>query len=148
MRFLAISGSARNLSTNTWMLRAVAAVAPPGIEVEVFDAIGQHRSAERLFDRDGNDTTQVPVDSAVMISQLGEFVTGPQELTQVIFESETAGACFARHYARYTLGREEDVREDGCFLRAVDELIDAGAPLRDVISMPLLDPTYRVRDVD
>ena len=33
-------------------------------------------------------------------------------------------------------------------LRAVDELIDAGAPLRDVISMPLLDPTYRVRDVD
>ena len=40
MRFLAISGSARNLSTNTWMLRAVAAVAPPGIEVEVFDAIG------------------------------------------------------------------------------------------------------------
>ncbi|MEZ4328062.1 MAG: DUF1592 domain-containing protein [Polyangiales bacterium] len=121
---------------------------PPGFVFEVFDAIGQHRSAERLFDRDGNDTTQVPVDSAVMISQLGEFVTGPQELTQVIFESETAGACFARHYARYTLGREEDVREDGCFLRAVDELIDAGAPLRDVISMPLLDPTYRVRDVD
>lgn len=40
MNLLAISGSARRLSTNTALLRALAAVAPDGIAVTVFDRIG------------------------------------------------------------------------------------------------------------
>ncbi|GAA6199771.1 NADPH-dependent FMN reductase [Aquicoccus sp. SU-CL01552] len=40
LRLLAISGSARRASTNTAMLRAVAEVAPPGIEITVFDRVG------------------------------------------------------------------------------------------------------------
>ncbi|GLT10000.1 FMN reductase [Sulfitobacter porphyrae] len=39
MKFLALSGSARNLSTNTAMLRAVAVAARPDHEVCVFDRI-------------------------------------------------------------------------------------------------------------
>ena len=41
MKILAISGSARRLSTNTALLRAVQAVAPPGIAVDVYDRIGE-----------------------------------------------------------------------------------------------------------
>jgi len=41
MRILAISGSARRESTNTAMLRAVAAVAPEGVEVVVFEGVGR-----------------------------------------------------------------------------------------------------------
>ncbi len=41
MKLLAISGSARRASTNTAMLRAVAAAAPQGIEISVFDGIAQ-----------------------------------------------------------------------------------------------------------
>lgn len=40
MNLLAISGSARLQSTNTALLRALAAVAPDGIAVTVFDRIG------------------------------------------------------------------------------------------------------------
>lgn len=40
MRFLAISGSARRDSTNTALLRGLAKVAPPGIEISVYDQIG------------------------------------------------------------------------------------------------------------
>ena len=40
LRLLAISGSARRASTNTAMLRAMAEVAPPGIEITVFDRVG------------------------------------------------------------------------------------------------------------
>lgn len=39
LRLLAISGSARRASTNTALLRAVAEVAPPGIEITVFDRV-------------------------------------------------------------------------------------------------------------
>ena len=41
MKILAISGSARRESTNTAMLRAIAAVAPEGVEVVVFDGVGR-----------------------------------------------------------------------------------------------------------
>lgn len=39
MEFLAISGSARSLSTNTAMLRAVAEIARPEHKIEVFDRV-------------------------------------------------------------------------------------------------------------
>ena len=41
MRVLAISGSLRAASLNSALLRATARIAPPGIEVRVFDGIGQ-----------------------------------------------------------------------------------------------------------
>ena len=41
MKILAISGSARRESTNTAMLRAIAAVAAEGVEVVVFDGVGR-----------------------------------------------------------------------------------------------------------
>ncbi|RFB92020.1 FMN reductase [Rhizobium leguminosarum bv. trifolii] len=40
MKILAISGSARRNSTNTAMLRAVGAVAPPEMEIAIFDGVG------------------------------------------------------------------------------------------------------------
>lgn len=40
MKILAISGSARRLSTNTALLRALQAVAPAGIALDVYDGIG------------------------------------------------------------------------------------------------------------
>jgi chromate reductase len=41
MRILAVSGSARRQSTNTALLRALAAAAPEGVEVVVFDGVGR-----------------------------------------------------------------------------------------------------------
>lgn len=40
MKILAVSGSARRLSTNTALLRALQVIAPDGITVEVYDGIG------------------------------------------------------------------------------------------------------------
>jgi chromate reductase len=40
MRFLAISGSLRRVSSNTALLRAAAALAPEGVEVEVYGGLG------------------------------------------------------------------------------------------------------------
>lgn len=40
MKILAISGSARRLSTNTALLKAMQVIAPTGIVIDVFDGIG------------------------------------------------------------------------------------------------------------
>src|SRR5262245_3188439 len=41
MKLLAISGSARRDSTHTALLRAVAAAAPDGVELVVYDGVGR-----------------------------------------------------------------------------------------------------------
>lgn len=40
MRILAISGSLRAVSSNTALLRAASALAPPGVEIEVYGGLG------------------------------------------------------------------------------------------------------------
>lgn len=40
MKILAISGSARLLSTNTALLRALRAIAPPDVTIDLFDRVG------------------------------------------------------------------------------------------------------------
>ena len=58
LRILAISGSLRAASTNTALVRAIAALAPPGMELSVYDGLGDlpHYSP----DLDG-DTPPTPV---------------------------------------------------------------------------------------
>lgn len=118
---------------------------PPGFALEVFDALGRHRDAERLFANDGSEVGSVPVNAVVSLPQLNTTVRTPRELSDAIHRSEAASACFTRHYARYTLARQEDIDADGCLLRAVDEALDDGLPLRQVLAMPLRDPGFRAR---
>lgn len=40
MKILAISGSARLMSTNTALLRALQAIAPEGVDIDVFEGVG------------------------------------------------------------------------------------------------------------
>lgn len=56
MKILAISGSARQASTNTALLRALSAIAPEGISVDVLDGIGDLPVFSP--DREGSDLPQ------------------------------------------------------------------------------------------
>lgn len=108
----------------------------PGYALEEFDSLGRWRAEERLFSDTGSEVGSVDVDATVDIE--GTTVTGGSELSAALYESELPSACFTRHYARFALGRAEDVVTDGCMLRHVDELIDADAPLSEVLAAPLL----------
>ncbi|MEM7608540.1 MAG: DUF1588 domain-containing protein, partial [Myxococcota bacterium] len=118
---------------------------PTGYAFEAFDAIGQYRSEERLFDEDGNETLRLPIDTSARVSEASEVVNGGAAMAEVLYDSEKVGACFARHYLRFTLGRSERLDEDGCALRAMDEAIDNNLPLREVVTEPLLGTAYRTR---
>ncbi|MEM1415872.1 MAG: DUF1592 domain-containing protein [Myxococcota bacterium] len=118
---------------------------PTGYALEAFDAIGQLRNDEPLFDEGGNVTMALPIDDVVTLPEQREPIQGGAELAQVLWDSEKVGACFSRHYVRFTLGRTERLDADGCLLAAVDEAIDDELPLRDVLAMALLEPELRVR---
>ncbi|MEM9067214.1 MAG: DUF1592 domain-containing protein [Myxococcota bacterium] len=116
-----------------------------GFALEAFDPIGQYRSEEALFDDEGAFTTMVPIDDEVVFPGQSAAVQGGVALSESLFCSEAVSACFARHYVRFSTGRHEDRDADGCLLAAIDEAIDEGEPLRDVLASLVLQPGYRVR---
>lgn len=118
---------------------------PAGYALESFDAIGRIRTDEPLFDQDGAETMRLPIDDGATLPEAPEGINGGAALSQALYDSEKVGACFARHYVRFTLGRSERITEDGCALREVDEAIDEGRPLREVMTEPLLSPSFRQR---
>ncbi|MFT5356769.1 MAG: hypothetical protein ACI9KE_003995 [Polyangiales bacterium] len=122
-----------------------ARINPAGYALESFDAIGRLRTDEPLFDQDGAETMRLPIDDGATLPEAPEGINGGAALSQALYDSEKVGACFARHYVRFTLGRSERITEDGCALRAVDEAIDEGRPLREVMTEPLLSPSFRQR---
>jgi hypothetical protein len=88
---------------------------------------------------------ELPIDDSAAIPEADGAVEGGPALAESLYESEKVGACFARHYLRFALGRSEDVRGDGCLLQQLDEAIDDGRPLSEVLSLVVLDPSFRVR---
>ncbi|MEM1417696.1 MAG: DUF1588 domain-containing protein, partial [Myxococcota bacterium] len=118
---------------------------PTGFALEAFDAIGGFRTEEPLFDGSGATTRVLPIDDEVVIPETPQSISGGAELAEALWESEKVGACFARHYVRFTLGRTERPGQDGCLLAEVDDAVDADRPLREVLSLVLLHPDYRVR---
>lgn len=118
---------------------------PAGYALEGFDTIGQARDEEPLFDADGVLTMALPIDDSAIVAESEAPVRGASELAAALYESEKVGACFARHYLRFALGRSEDVNDDGCMLSRIDEAIDEDRPLTEVLSLVVLDPSFRVR---
>ena len=118
---------------------------PTGYALEGFDAIGQRRDVEPLFDAAGEVTMELPIDDTATMAEAEGLVAGAAQLAETLFESEKVGACFARHYLRFALARSEDPRRDGCMLAELDEAIDADRPLSEVLSAVVLHPSFRVR---
>lgn len=116
-----------------------------GYALERFDPIGQFRDEEVLFDSSGNVSARLNIDERVELREADEPIVGGAAMAEAFYASEKASACFARHYARFSLGRSESVHEDGCLLRAMDESIDADRPLRELLSAVVLAPSFRVR---
>lgn len=118
---------------------------PTGYALEGFDAIGQRRENEPLFDASGGVTAELEIDDSATIPESDGPVAGAPALAESLYESEKVGACFARHYLRFALARAEDPERDGCLLAELDEAIDDDRPLTEVLSAVVLAPSFRVR---
>jgi hypothetical protein len=100
-----------------------------GFVLESFDALGRHRTRERVFDEQtGELLAELPIDtSGVTRVELddAEPVTGAAELNERVIASEKVEACLATKYFEFALRRAPAQALDSC---TVDDL---AAQLRD-----------------
>jgi hypothetical protein len=124
---------------------------PLGFALEGFDALGRFRTAQALFDRQGNLLESLAVDtrSVPRVTPSDERPSaGPADLVRLMLESGKLEACIARNYFRFTFGRWEDPVRDGCVLeRLRSRLVESGR-LADMLKEAALAPEFRQRAFD
>jgi hypothetical protein len=121
---------------------------PLGYATENFDALGRHRTAQKLFDEMGHLLTEKPIDTraAPNVAGVSTPIDGAAELTELMVKGDFQ-TCFARQYFRWAFQRPEDLTQDGCLLRSLQDLALEGRPLPDVLMAIALSDRFKERDL-
>ncbi len=127
----------------------VPTINPLGFATENFDALGRVRTEQTLYDPEtGAVVGSAPVDteSEPRVDQ-GDYVVskGAADLTQLIAKSPKPYACFARQYFRFTFGRVEDRKRDGCALADIEASVSDEKPLSEALRAVALSKAFRAR---
>ena len=115
---------------------------PLGFATENFDSLGRIRAQQSLFDETGKSLGLAPIDTRTQVKIDSETydVSGPPELMSALVESGKLEACLTRHYFRYSFGRWENLKADGCALETMrQKLVQTGSisgMLREVALTP------------
>ncbi len=124
------------------------AINPLGFVAESFDALGRVRAAERVFEpTTGALLATLPIDTHVETT----VDAGPErgfdsvaDISEAIVASGRVQACFARHYVRFTFGRQEDPRRDGCVLENLRQRIASSGSLADMLKSIAMADTFKL----
>jgi len=121
---------------------------PLGFATEDFDSLGRHRTEQRLFDEEGNETGTKAVDTRttpyVNFDDETE-VAGAAELMALIRQSGKVEACVARNFFRFTYARWDDPAKDGCALEPVRQAVSGGGKLQDLLTATVLTQAFHRR---
>jgi len=121
---------------------------PLGYATEDFDALGRFRSAQVLFDDQGNKTGTKPIDTSTAPHVDFDDTTtiaGAADLMQLLNTSGKVEACLARNFFRFTYARWDDPTTDGCALEPVRQAVSSGGKLQDLLSATVMTSTFRRR---
>jgi hypothetical protein len=124
-----------------------------GYVLEAYDALGRHRTTEKIFDeQNGRLVAELPVDStAVARVALDDArpVMGPADLNRRIVESGKVATCLSGNYFRYALRREPTTGSgDACVHEELAaELRKPGVALADVFKRLAQHQSFRLRKV-
>ena len=123
---------------------------PLGFATESYDALGRLRAEQTLFNAEGVRVGSRPVDTRgvprIFFDDLTPVET-PQELADMLVQSEEVHKCFARHYARFTFSRAEDLQADACALEDLRQQLVSGADMRQVLTSIALRPEFKQRQL-
>lgn len=122
---------------------------PLGFVTENFDALGRFRSAQRLFDSNGQQVGERTVRTdTVPALTAGDTrpVSSAADVTQLILESGQYEDCFARQYFRYTFARVESDQHDWPVLEALSAAAKGRQSLRAVLASVAMRPEFQRRD--
>jgi Protein of unknown function (DUF1592)/Protein of unknown function (DUF1588)/Protein of unknown function (DUF1585) len=122
---------------------------PLGFATENFDSLGRVRQEQTLFDiATGMVVGTAPVDTSSVprIDTSDETASkGASDVMKLIADSPKPYACFARQYFRYTFGRQEDTKRDGCALADMKLALDASKPMSEVLVAIAKSKAFRSR---
>lgn len=124
MRVLAISGSLRAASLNSALLRATARIAPPDIEVRVFDGIG----ALPLFNPDLESSDPAPV------AKLREQIIGADAVLIASPEYAHGITAIIKNALDWMVGNESFVNKPVALFNASPRAVHAQAALRETLT--------------
>jgi hypothetical protein len=101
-----------------------------------------------LFDEAGTEKNRVPVNTLaapqVVLNDMTE-VDSAGQLAELVVESGKPQACLARQYFRFTFGRWEDPKNDGCTLERLRRSISGDRPAIQIVREMMLTPAFRER---
>lgn len=128
----------------------VTMINPLGFSTENFDAIGRFRTEEMLIDGTTGELKGTKPVNTVAEPRVTEkdhrLAQDSREVSQWMVESGKVQACFARVYFRYTFGRTEIKKQDGCQLAELDQALRDGEDLGRVLRSVALGATFRQKD--
>ncbi len=108
-----------------------------GLGLEDFDAIGQHRTLDRL----GR-----PVDSQGMLPD-GTTFNGVAELGATLATNPTVRECVAKQWFRFTFSRRESA-DDNCTVAALKQPLNLpGGSIKDLMLAAITSPAFGSRNV-
>jgi hypothetical protein len=127
---------------------------PIGFVLEQYDALGRHRTAERMFDPEtAEELDALPIDTkAVPELTAGDMaeVSQTADLMQKVAETGQVESCFARTYFRFAHAKIES-GNDHCAVERVEAALagldDSPGSLREALRAIALDPSFRQRVV-
>lgn len=125
---------------------------PLGFVTESFDGLGRFREMETVYaPSSGEALAEVPVDSAAVprvVAGDARPASDTATLARYMLESGKPQACFARHYFRFTFGRQEQDEADGCTLEEMYRGLLEGQSFGSVLRVLALRPEFRRRTIE
>jgi len=130
---------------------------PIGFVLEQYDALGRHRTQERILDAEtGEQIALLDIDTSAVPQLLDgdkTEISEAAELMEGVADTGEVEACFARNYFQFTWGRK-DTGDDHCAVERVEKALagkadgtDGPGSLREALRAIALDPSFRQRVV-
>jgi len=125
---------------------------PIGFALEDFDALGRHRTAEKVYSNAGALLTTLPINSKVgAVFFTGDVmpVEGGMQLMNAAVESGKVQACVAKKYFEFAFRRHPATTgDDGCTLEAMRQALISGnlqSFFRGIVSQPAFRKRRMIR---
>ena len=118
-----------------------------GYPTETYDPLGRFRTEEVVWAEDGSVVATKPVNSTAvpLVTDDDEReVSDGMQLSERLVESDQTASCMARHYFRFTYGREENNKADGCALISMRDALREGT-FEDLLREAALQPQFKFR---
>ncbi len=128
-----------------------ALINPLGYALESYDALGRHRTSEKIYDSAGQLLNDLPLDTVVRPElTLGdpEVSSNATEFNQLVAVNGKAMKCFVTEYFAYSFRKTADLNADGCALEQMrQDLAGQGGSLRNMMLKVPLNKAFRLKSI-